>query len=126
MSVTTNKNGNVEQITIRNHRTDHLLNEVQDAVIKGFRIQQGTVRQGGNEIFLKMERNVSQGVDQTTEQLKTDTKSEVEVVKEVKEVKSETPKVNELVEDVVGTETVVEKPSPVKTKVTKAKTPVSK
>ena len=36
MSVTTDKNGNVEQITIRNHRTDHLLNEVQDAVIKGF------------------------------------------------------------------------------------------
>lgn len=115
MSVTTNKNGNVEQITIRNHRTDHLLNEVQDAVIKGFRIQQGTVRQGGNEIFLKMERNVSQGVES-----KTDSTS---VAKEVKEVKSETPKVNELVEDV---ETVVEKPSPVKTKVTKAKTPVSK
>ena len=118
MSVTTNKNGNVEQITIRNHRTDHLLNEVQDAVIKGFRIQQGTVRQGGNEIFLKMERNVSQGVDETTD--------DKAVVKEVKETKSETPKVNELVEDVVGTETVVEKPSPVKTKVTKAKTPVSK
>ena len=118
MSVTTNKNGNVEQITIRNHRTDHLLNEVQDAVIKGFRIQQGTVRQGGNEIFLKMERNVSQGVDQTT-----DNKSVVKEVQEVQETKSETPKVNELVEDV---ETVVEKPSPVKTKVTKAKTPVSK
>lgn len=115
MSVTTNKNGNVEQITIRNHRTDHLLNEVQDAVIKGFRIQQGTVRQGGNEIFLKMERNVSQGINQITDNK--------EVVKEVKETKSETPKVNELVEDV---ETVVEKPSPVKTKVTKAKTPVSK
>lgn len=120
MSVTTNKNGNVEQITIRNHRTDHLLNEVQDAVIKGFRIQQGTVRQGGNEIFLKMERNVSQGLDQTTEQLKVESKS---VVKEVKETKSEAPKVDEVVEDV---ETVVEKPSPVKTKVTKAKTPVSK
>lgn len=118
MSVTTNKNGNVEQITIRNHRTDHLLNEVQDAVIKGFRIQQGTVRQGGNEIFLKMERNVSQGIDQTT-----DSKSVAKEVKEVKDVKSETPKVDELVEDV---ETVVEKPSPVKTKVTKAKTPVSK
>ena len=120
MSVTTNKNGNVEQITIRNHRTDHLLNEVQDAVIKGFRIQQGTVRQGGNEIFLKMERNVSQGVDQTTEQLKVDNTS---VVKEVKETKSETPKVDEVVEDV---ETVVEKQSPVKTKVTKPKTTVSK
>lgn len=112
MSVTTNKNGNVEQITIRNHRTDHLLNEVQDAVIKGFRIQQGTVRQGGNEIFLKMERNVSQGIES-----KTDSKSDV------KETKSETPKVDEQVGDV---ETVVEKPSPVKTKVTKAKTPVSK
>ena len=122
MSVTTNKNGNVEQITIRNHRTDHLLNEVQDAVIKGFRIQQGTVRQGGNEIFLKMERNVSQGVDQTTEQLKADSKS---VVKEV----NETQEVSKPVEDVGGVEsveTVVEKPSPVKTKVTKAKTPVSK
>ena len=117
MSVTTNKNGNVEQITIRNHRTDHLLNEVQDAVIKGFRIQQGTVRQGGNEIFLKMERNVSQGLDQTT-----DSKS---VVKEVKETKSETPKVDEVVGGVEDVE-VVEKPSPVKTKVTKAKTPVSK
>jgi hypothetical protein len=118
MSVTTNKNGNVEQITIRNHRTDHLLNEVQDAVINGFRIQQGTVRQGGNEIFLKMERNVSQGVES-----KTDSTSVAKEVKEVQETKSETPKVNELVEDV---ETVVEKPSPVKTKVTKAKTPVSK
>ena len=118
MSVTTNKNGNVEQITIRNHRTDHLLNEVQDAVIKGFRIQQGTVRQGGNEIFLKMERNVSQGIDQTT-----DIKPTTSVVKEVKETKSEKPKVEEPVND---EETVVEKPSPVKTKVTKAKTPVSK
>lgn len=123
MSVTTNKSGNVEQITIRNHRTDHLLNEVQDAVIKGFRIQQGTVRQGGNEIFLKMERNVSQGIDQTTEQLKADSTQTTPVVKEVKETKSETPKVDEVVEDV---EAVVEKPSPVKTKVTKAKTPVSK
>ena len=114
MSVTTNKNGNVEQITIRNHRTDHLLNEVQDAVIKGFRIQQGTVRQGGNEIFLKMERNVSQGLDQTT-----DSKPTTSLVKEV----NETKEVSKSVEDV---ETVVEKPSPVKTKVTKAKTPVSK
>ena len=86
MSVTTNKNGNVEQITIRNHRTDHLLNEVQDAVIKGFRIQQGTVRQGGNEIFLKMERNVSQGVDQTT-----DNKTVVKEVKEVQVTKAKTP-----------------------------------
>ena len=111
MSVTTNKNGNVEQITIRNHRTDHLLNEVQDAVIKGFRIQQGTVRQGGNEIFLKMERNVSQGLDQTT-----DSKSDVKDVNETQEA-------SKPVEDV---ESVVEKPSPVKTKVTKAKTPVSK
>ena len=114
MSVTTNKNGNVEQITIRNHRTDHLLNEVQDAVIKGFRIQQGTVRQGGNEIFLKMERNVSQGVES-----KTDSTETTSVVKEV----NETQEVSKPVQDV---ETVVEKPSPVKTKVTKAKTPVSK
>lgn len=115
MSVTTNKNGNVEQITIRNHRTDHLLNEVQDAVIKGFRIQQGTVRQGGNEIFLKMERNVSQGLDQ-----KTDSTSVVEVVKEVQDTEAKA------VEAVEVAESVVEKPSPVKTKVTKAKTPVSK
>ena len=115
MSVTTNKNGNVEQITIRNHRTDHLLNEVQEAVIKGFRIQQGTVRQGGNEIFLKMERNVSQGLESKTDSTQT--------TSVVKETKSETPKVDEQVQDV---ETVVEKPSPVKTKVTKAKTPVSK
>lgn len=121
MSVTTNKNGNVEQITIRNHRTDHLLNEVQDAVIKGFRIQQGTVRQGGNEIFLKMERNVSQGLES-----KTDSTQTTSVVKEVKETKSETPKVDEVLEDVGGVETVVEKQSPVKTKVTKAKTNVSK
>ena len=120
MSVTTNKNGNVEQITIRNHRTDHLLNEVQDAVIKGFRIQQGTVRQGGNEIFLKMERNVSQGIETKTDS--TETKSVVKEVGGVKEV-DKTQEVSKPVEDV---ETVIEKPSPVKTKVTKAKTPVSK
>ena len=67
-----------------------------------------------------MERNASQGIDQTTEQLKADSTQTTPVVKEVK---SETSKVEE---QVVGVETVVEKPSPVKTKVTKAKTPVSK
>lgn len=50
----------VQRQTIRNHRVDRLLVDLQELIINGYRIVNGTVRQAGAEILVTVERSSKQ------------------------------------------------------------------
>lgn len=65
----------VQTQTLRNHRVDRLLVDLQELIINGYRIVNGTVRQAGAEVLVTVERSVKQ--DETAS-VKDDAKTKVE------------------------------------------------
>lgn len=50
----------VQRQTLRNHRVDRLLIDLQEMIINGYRIVNGTVRQAGAEVLVTVERSAKQ------------------------------------------------------------------
>lgn len=62
----------VQTQTLRNHRVDRLLVDLQELIINGYRIVNGTVRQAGAEVLVTVERSVKQDDTKVKETVKVE------------------------------------------------------